>query len=171
MYELSNRTCTLGYIWTYIYHIYIYISDVGVGVAELFSEGQATGFCAAFSLPSNFLKLFSLPELFHYILTGTILYLLLFFLNFFFFRLQLLVLLLCCLWANYISSLLGELLVSSFAAATAAAAEATATANKKTFLIITSFRFDVAVARASFWPSWLSGSTRRLCYFHIRPAI
>lgn len=55
-----------------------------MGVAELFSEGQATGFCAAYSLPSNFLKLFSLPELFHYILTGTILYLLLFFLNFFF---------------------------------------------------------------------------------------
>lgn len=161
------------HIWTYIsiYHIYIYISDVGVGVAELFRKDRRQVFAllsAYLRISSNFFaaRTFSLHFDWYNSLSAVV-----FLEFFFFFWLQLLDLLLCCLWANYISSLLGELLVSSFAAATAAAAEATATANKKTFLIITSFRFDVAVARASFWPSWLAGSTRRLCYFHIKPAI
>lgn len=171
MYELSNRTCTLGYIWTYIYHIYIYIIGSRCGRCRTFFGRTGDRFLRCFQLtfefPQTFFaaRTFSLHFDWYNSLSAVV------FLEFFFFRLQLLDLLLCCLWANYISSLLGELLVSSFAAATAAAAEATATANKKTFLIITSFRFDVAVARASFWPSWLAGSTRRLCYFHIRPAI
>jgi len=124
-------------------------------------------FLRRFQLTFEFPRTFWLPELFHYILTCTILYLLLVFPNlfhFFYLGLQLLDLLPCCLWANYISSLLGELLVSSFAAATGtAAAAATATANKKTFLIITSFRFDVAVAFASFRPSWPHCATFTSC--------